>query len=386
MSQNHYQVLGVLPSAPAADIKQAYRRLATQLHPDKHGGDHRYAEQFKAVAVAYGVLSDPGRRAQYDFHLQVAARRVADAQRPNAPPRPAPDPAYRGAQGPAAAQPLRTRQPAGSRERHYQPRATRQQVRFNRHDFWLVAGLVALIFLFGISATVVLNRMSVNEHFEQARAALSRQQWPEARQQLDELLARRPDHGEALAMRGQLYQDITHDLLAAQVDYEAALLATDPPLPAGQAARLLLHLAECQAGQQRPAAAEQTYTRALTLDSTLTAAWLARGELRLLELSYPAAALADLRHGHRQLAAARLPVPLATLQAEGAALAHLAHYPEARRVYQQALTRDSANGRTLFLLGRLAQQTGDSAVACGYFRLGAAAGYGYAVQAAAQCR
>ena len=50
MSQNHYSILGVSASAPAADIKRAYRRLAVQFHPDKHGGNPRFEEQFKAVA------------------------------------------------------------------------------------------------------------------------------------------------------------------------------------------------------------------------------------------------------------------------------------------------------------------------------------------------
>ena len=80
MSQNYYQVLGVPASASAVVIKQACRRLATQLHPDKHGGDPRYEEQFKAVATAYQVLADPGRRAQYDFQLHQAAQR-AESQR-----------------------------------------------------------------------------------------------------------------------------------------------------------------------------------------------------------------------------------------------------------------------------------------------------------------
>ena len=117
MSQNHYQVLGVAANAPAADIKRAYRRLVVQYHPDKHGGDVRYEDQFKAVAAAYGVLGDPGRRATYDFQLAQAARRL-DEERRRQQHRPAAQHVYGVPMPPPA--PLRTRPPAGSRERHYQ--------------------------------------------------------------------------------------------------------------------------------------------------------------------------------------------------------------------------------------------------------------------------
>ena len=135
----------------------------------------------------------------------------------------------------------------------------------------------------------------------------------------------------------------------------------------------------------QPQAAERSFDRALALDSTLADAYLARGEIRLLELSQPARALADLRHGRLQYQAATRPVPLSYLQAEGAALTHLHRYPEAQAVYELALGRNPADGRTLFLLGRLAQQTADSARACDYFRRGAETGYPYAVEAAATC-
>ena len=161
MSQNHYQVLGVLPTASAEAIKQAYRRLANQLHPDKHGGSPRYEEQFKAVAAAYRVLSDPGRRAQYDYQVQQATQR-AEAQRSATAQAAASGPSVYKMPTPAPASPLRTRPPAGARERHYQQRVPRQRVRFNRQDFWLVAGLTFLIFLFGISAKIVMDRVQAN--------------------------------------------------------------------------------------------------------------------------------------------------------------------------------------------------------------------------------
>ena len=59
---NHYEELGIPPTATAADIKRAYRKKATTLHPDK-GGD---TEQFQRVAHAYDVLKNPERRQLYD--------------------------------------------------------------------------------------------------------------------------------------------------------------------------------------------------------------------------------------------------------------------------------------------------------------------------------
>jgi hypothetical protein len=66
--KNYYAILGVSPSAHAADIKRAYRRLALQYHPDKN--PNAAAEQFfKEVNEAYGVLGDSQSRYEYDQRL-----------------------------------------------------------------------------------------------------------------------------------------------------------------------------------------------------------------------------------------------------------------------------------------------------------------------------
>jgi molecular chaperone DnaJ len=63
--EDYYALLGVPRDATHVEIKQAFRRLARELHPDV--SEERDAERrFRAVAEAYEVLSDPQRRATYD--------------------------------------------------------------------------------------------------------------------------------------------------------------------------------------------------------------------------------------------------------------------------------------------------------------------------------
>jgi hypothetical protein len=62
-----YEVLGVPPTAPAAQVRQAYVALARRHHPDRAGGD---AATMRAVNEAWATLSDPVRRARYDRSLR----------------------------------------------------------------------------------------------------------------------------------------------------------------------------------------------------------------------------------------------------------------------------------------------------------------------------
>ncbi len=59
----HYNTLGVKDDATAEEIKRAYRKLASQHHPDK-GGD---VKKFQEIEEAYRVLSDANQRQQYDM-------------------------------------------------------------------------------------------------------------------------------------------------------------------------------------------------------------------------------------------------------------------------------------------------------------------------------
>ncbi len=64
--RDYYEVLGVTKNAPADEIKKAYRKLALKYHPDRNPGNKEAEEKFKEAAEAYAILSDTGKRAQYD--------------------------------------------------------------------------------------------------------------------------------------------------------------------------------------------------------------------------------------------------------------------------------------------------------------------------------
>jgi molecular chaperone DnaJ len=64
-NRDYYEILGVSKSADDNEIKNAFRKLARQYHPDVNK-EHDAEEKFKELNEAYGVLSDKEKRARYD--------------------------------------------------------------------------------------------------------------------------------------------------------------------------------------------------------------------------------------------------------------------------------------------------------------------------------
>jgi molecular chaperone DnaJ len=66
VGKDFYKELGVSSDATADEIKKSYRKLAKENHPDANQGNASAEKKFKSVSEAYGVLSDPAKRKEYD--------------------------------------------------------------------------------------------------------------------------------------------------------------------------------------------------------------------------------------------------------------------------------------------------------------------------------
>ncbi|MDD3118476.1 MAG: J domain-containing protein [Victivallales bacterium] len=80
MTVNYYEILGVAEDCDFRGLKKAYYRRAKECHPDRHHNSVAKEEEFKLVAEAFNILSDPDKRRRYDgSETNTAATEVAAA-------------------------------------------------------------------------------------------------------------------------------------------------------------------------------------------------------------------------------------------------------------------------------------------------------------------
>lgn len=84
-----YGALGIQAHAQDAEITRAYRKLAMAWHPDRNAS-HEAADHFRRIRLAYEILRDPHRRAEYDRRARHHTVARAYSPRPGAAPQPPP--------------------------------------------------------------------------------------------------------------------------------------------------------------------------------------------------------------------------------------------------------------------------------------------------------
>jgi curved DNA-binding protein CbpA len=82
MKVNYYEVLGVERSASEQEIRDRFRKLARENHPDRYRGDNKAEAErkFQTLTEAVNVLTNPNRRRQHDTELSSPAKSTSDPQ------------------------------------------------------------------------------------------------------------------------------------------------------------------------------------------------------------------------------------------------------------------------------------------------------------------
>ena len=125
LTKNYYELLEVAPTAPADEIKRAFRAQIARYHPDKvqHLGkefQEMAADRAAELTEAYRMLSNAGRRAEYDRTLAAASACGAVAAA-------APPPSDADRRAPAAPPPRRAEAPPSRARPSQQERASRDE-------------------------------------------------------------------------------------------------------------------------------------------------------------------------------------------------------------------------------------------------------------------
>lgn len=74
MNPDYYAILWISKDATTEEIKKAYRKMAMEHHPDRHGWDTTKEDDFKKINEAYAVLSDPQKKSRYDQYGSAEGR------------------------------------------------------------------------------------------------------------------------------------------------------------------------------------------------------------------------------------------------------------------------------------------------------------------------
>lgn len=226
-----------------------------------------------------------------------------------------------------------------------------------------------------------MDHVTAVSNYEDGLQAYERRKWETAHAYFSEAIRFKPVYQQALRRRGEIEQLVNHNYGAARTDYLTALQDTEQP---AERAWLLYRLGQCQVELGQSAAAEQSLTAALALDSTRSTIWLARGEIRLFEQQRFPGAIHDLSVGLRQRKAAGQPLTIKYLTYRGLAYYKLQDLALARQDYRQVLEASPTNGQVHFLLGRVAQLEGNDQAACEFFNRAVRLGYTYADEARRQ--
>ena len=350
MQYNYYNILGVSTTATLSEIKVAYKKLAIQYHPDKHGGNTYFEEKFKAVSEAYQVLSHPQKRATYDLKLYYLLQQKLKQQAAN--------------QVSAYQPPVR--RPASVTERHYRPIP---QSRFIKKDWYVVLVIFGSILLLSLLLSVVMNHVAAKNKYNSALAALNKKEWTVAHSFLSEAIYFKPKFAEAYLKRAYIEMEIYRDYQAALSDLQATITNASQKTP-----QMYYLRGKCYEELRNSKVAELDLSYAIQADKNFSLAYYDRGIIRANSLNKFPEAIRDLTHFLND----QLPdkgLRNRALFYRGICFYLTQHNAAAIIDYRQVLKQEPQNARVYYLMGKAQLEIDSTAAACRNFGKAFALGY-----------
>lgn len=263
MSDTYYKILGVPSDAGLQEIKSAYKAMAMKYHPDRNPDNPHAEEQFKAINEIYQTLSDPYKRATYDYLLvyrsqQADVPHYTPSQTTYHPPQTS---YYQNTAG----TPSNTTQtdPAA-----HIPKRTKQMII-----------LAAFVLFLGICVVaVMLHRFSRQLHadrlLEQAKAQITQNDEIKALKNLNLLLSKAAPKAEYLEMRAGIWLNY-HNYWKAIEDYTQLLKLSEEGKP-----QWYFHRGKAYFYLYQYEAAQKDFDKAIDLNSTQEAYFMYRAILK----------------------------------------------------------------------------------------------------------
>lgn len=353
MNQDYYTILEVSPSATAAEIKAAYKKLARQYHPDKHQGNSYFEEKFKTVNEAYQVLSDEKKRAIYDLRLQYLLVQLQAMQQQQA--------QYQAQ--------VRTREPASYAERHYRNIPKRQ---FQRKDLKIIIGIFLGIIVASLLVKLLMDHITGMSKYQDALHHIKVKEWSLAHSLLTKTIYFKPKFADAYSRRASIEMDVYQNYKAAISDLNEAISLADQPT-----AELFYRKGQCYEKLRRDTLAEAQMTKALEANQVYAPAYFERGMIRATLLNTYPEAIQDFS------TFLELPKTNGAMRNEALLYRGYCYYllgKPAKAVpdYMQAIAVDGQNGRLFYLLGKANYDLNKKQDACENFLQAYERGYGSA--------
>ena len=308
------------------------------------------------INTAYQTLSNANKRAMYDLKLQYQRERRRMMQQQQA----YYNPRYR-----------QTRPPASVSERYYQNIPANRN-RFSRKDLYITLALIGGILLFSLLLKLVMDHITGEDKYKTALTYIEQGKYSNAHSLLSDAVHFMPKRPEVYLARAGLEMNVYENFKAALRDINQAMALQDT-VPA----YAYYMRGKCYKQLSQYKVAERDLTHAITTDSTIYAAYLDRGEVRLFYLGKTEAAIADLtkflKHSQRGEAWAT------ALTYRGFGYYMKGTFSLSEADYKRVLAADSTNGRVFYLLGRTEKEQEQQQQACRHFSEAYKLGYSAAL-------